>query len=172
MADVLGTQEVTIWDKEEARAVTVTTDGSKEMLDVNVAGSVSIDYDESPTKYQLKTNYDVSGTSVGTSPDTQLYTFSGAGVIDLVAINSLTSSSWGVVIKIDGVERLRITMINLGSNLGLTNSDFVIVAETAHKQFRWRPEQIGFTTSFTILAYATTGTVTLNHLIMFRERVT
>lgn len=137
----------------------------------NVTGSVSIDYDESPTRYQLKTNYNATGTSV-TTTDTSLFTYSGAGVIDLVAVNSTTSSSWGIVINIDSTERLRITMGDLGSNLGLTNSDFVIVAETANKQFRWRPEQIGFTTSFTIEAYATTGTVTLNHMIMFRERVT
>jgi len=138
----------------------------------DVTGSVSIDYDESPTKYQLKTNYNTTGTSVASSPDTTLYTYTGAGVIDLVAVNSTTSSSWGVDIEIDGTSRFRITMADLGSNLGLTNSDFVVVAETANKQFRWRPEQIGFTTSFTIKAFATSTTVSLNHLIMYRERVT
>jgi len=153
------------------KQVTVTTDGSKERLDVDVTGSVSIDYDESPTKYQLKTNYNATGTSVASSPDTTLFTYSGAGVIDLVAVNCLTSSNWGVDILIDGTSRLRITMSDLGSNLGLTNSAFDVVAETANKQFRWKPAQIGFTTSFTVKAYATGATVTLNHLILFRERI-
>lgn len=157
---------------DRSKAVTSTTDGSKERLDVDVTGSVSIDYDESPTKYQLKSDYDASGTSVASSPDTTLYTFSGQGVIDLVAVNCLTSANWGVDIYIDGTSRLRISMPDLGSNLGLTNSDFDVVTETANKQFRWKPTQIGFTTSFTIKAYATGSTVTLNHLILFRERVT
>ena len=164
------TTNVNIANDANTKSVTITTDGAKERLDVNVAGTVAIDYDESPTKYKLKTNYNATGVSVASSPDTTLYTFSGAGVIDLVAINCTTSSAWGVVISMDAVERLRINMNDLGSNLGLTNSDFVIVAETANKQFRWRPEQIGFTTSFTVKAFATGATVSLNHLVMFRER--
>ena len=35
MGDVLGTQEVSIWNKEENKAITVTTDGAKERLDVS-----------------------------------------------------------------------------------------------------------------------------------------
>jgi len=165
------TQNVNIWNDAKTKSVTVTTDGAKERLDCDVTGAVSIDYDESPTKYQLKTDYDATGTSVTTS-DTLLYTFSGEGVIDLVSINSTTSSNWGIVINIDGTERLRITMSQLGSSLGLTDSNFDIVSQTANKQFRWHPSSIGFATSFTIEAFATTGTVTLNHMIMFRERVT
>jgi len=154
------------------KQITSTTDGAKERLDVNVDGSVAIDYDESPTKYQLKTNYNATGVSVASSPDTTLYTYTGDGVIDLVAVNCTTSSGWGVDIIIDGTSRLRVNMTDLGSNLGLTNSAFAVVAETANKQFRWRPAQIGFTTSFTVKAYATGSTVTLSHLVMFRERIT
>jgi len=165
------TTNVNIWNDAKTKSVTVTTDGAHERLDVNVDGAVSIDYDESPTKYQLKTHKDTAGTTVTTS-DTTLFTFSGQGVIDLVAVNSVTSSNWGIVINIDGVERLRLTMSELGSDLGLTDSNFDIVAQTANKQFRWKPTQIGFSTSFTIEAYATTGTQTLPHLILFRERTT
>jgi len=166
------TQNVNIWNDEKTKSVTVTTDGSKERLDVNVAGAVSIDYDESPTKYQLKTDFDADGTSVASSPDTTLFTYSGSGVMDLVSVNCLTSSNWGIDIEIDGTSRLRITMSELGSDLGLTDGNFDVVSQTANKQFRWHPSQIGFTTSFTIKAFATGSTVTLNHLIMFRERVT
>ena len=159
------TQNVSIYPEGSTSPITSTTDGAKERLDVSAA----IDYDESPTKYQLRTHKDTSGTVVTTS-DTELFTFSGQGVIDLVAANSATSSNWGVVIIIDTVERLRITMSELGSDLGLTDSNFDIVSQTANKQFRWKPTQIGFSTSFTIKAFATTGTVTLPHLILFRER--
>ena len=168
MADISDlTQNISIHDDASDVAVTTTTDGAKVLLDVNA----TVSNDESPTKYQLKTDYDATGTSVASSPDTTLYTFSGQGVIDLVAVNSTTSSSWGVDILVDGTSRLRITMSDLGSALGLTNAAFDVVAETANKQFRWHPSQIGFTTSFTIKAWATGSTVTLNHLIMYREKV-
>ena len=169
MADIDDfTQNISIHDDTSDAAVTTTTVGSKVYLDT----ASTIVNNESPTKYQLKTDYDATGDSVASSPDTTLYTYSGAGVIDLVAINCTTSSSWGVDIIIDGTSRLRITMTDLGGNLGLTNSDFAVAAETANKQFRWRPTQIGFTTSFTIKAFATGATVTLAHLIMYREKVT
>ena len=165
------TQNVSIHNDVTDADVTTTTDGAKERLDCDVTGAVTIDYDESPTRYQLKTDYDSTGTSVASSPDTTLYTYTGAGVIDLVSVNGLTSSNWGVDILIDGTSRLRITMAEVGSDLGLTDGNFDIVAQTANKQFRWHPSQIGFTTSFTIKAFATGTTVTLNHLVMFRERI-
>ena len=161
------TQNISIHDEVSEAAVTTTTVGSKVYLDT----ATTVVNNESPTKYQLKTDYDATGVSVASSPDTTLYTYSGSGVIDLVAVNCTTSSAWGVDIIIDGTSRLRIAMSDLGSNLGLTNSDFAVVAETANKQFRWRPTQIGFTTSFTIKAYATGSTVTLAYLIMYREKV-
>jgi hypothetical protein len=170
MADVWGTGDVTLYNEDGSKAVSIITDGAVERLAVEVSGAVSIDYDESPTKYQLYTDYDATGVSVAASPDTTLYTFTGSGVIDLVAITCATSSNWGVVIIIDGTERLRINMNDLGSNLGLTDSAFDVVAQTANKQFRWRPTQIGFTTSFTIKAFATGTAVTLAHLVMFRQR--
>jgi len=166
------TTDVNIWNDDKTKAVTVTTDGAKQRLDVEIQddATISITNDESLTKFQLKTNYNATGTSVASSPDTTLYTFSGAGVIDLVAINSSVSSAWGVDIFVDGTSRFRITMAALGSTLGLTSVGFDVVAETANKEFRWHPQQIGFTTSFTIKAFATNSTVTLNHLIMFREK--
>ena len=172
MADINDpTVNVNLWNDAKTKSVTVTTDGAKERLDCNMDGSeVIISDSEAATRYQLKSDYDVSGIALNTSTDTQLYTFSGEGVIDLVAVNSPTSSNWEITVKIDGTERLRITMANLGSALGLTNSDFDVVAETANKQFRYRPRSIGFTSSFTILAKATTGTPSVNYMILFRER--
>lgn len=165
------TDNVTLFKENTSTAIDVINDGTYERLACDVYGSVSIDYDESPTRYQLKSNYNASGTSVASSPDTTLYTYTGQGVIDLVAVNCLTSANWGVDIIIDGTSRLRISMPDLGSSLGLTSVGFDVVVETANKQFRWHPQQIGFTSSFAINAYATGTTVTLNHLVLFRERV-
>jgi len=163
------TLNVNIANDDNSKLVSVITDGAYERLAVDA--NATIVNNESPTRYQLKSDIDTTGTSVTTS-DTTLYTYSGSGVIDLVAINNATSSNWGIVINIDGTERLRISMTDLGSTLGLTNSAYDVVAETANKQFRWRPSEIGFTTSFTIEAYSTSGTQTLYHLILFRERTT
>jgi len=170
-ANPQGYPRITLASNDGNKKVTITTDDDKERLDVNakIDGGVAIVSDESPTKYQLKTNYNTSGTVV-TTDDTLLFQFTGQGVIDLVAVNCLTSSGWGVVLMVDYVERLRITMADLGNSLGLTNSDFDIVTETANKQFRWNPTQIGFKERFSIYAYATGANVNLNHLIMFREK--
>jgi len=167
------TQNVSIHNDVTNADVDTINDAGVERLQVHIQedATIAITSDESLTKFQLKTDYDATGTSVASSPDTLLYTYSGAGVIDLVAVNSTTSSSWGIDIRVDGTSRLRIKMADLGSALGLTNSDFTVVAETANKQFRWHPSQIGFTTSFSIYAYATGSTVTLNHLVMFREKL-
>jgi hypothetical protein len=163
--------DVSIHNEATDAAVTTTTDGAKERLDVDVTGSVTITDNESPTRYQLKSSYDTTGTALNTSTDTELFSFTGEGVIDLIAVNSLTSSSWAIVINVDGTERVRITMADLGSNLGLTNSDYDIVAETANKQFRYHPTSIGFTTSFSVEAKATTGTPSVNYLVLYRERI-
>lgn len=169
MADLTDlTQNVSLHDEVTDDAVTTTVDGSKVLLDVAAVVTDS----EAPTKFQLKTSYDTTGTSLNTSTDTQLFTFSGSGLIDLIAINSATSSAWEVIIKIDGTERIRITMTDLGTNLGLTNSDYEMVAETANKQFRYHPSAIGFTTSFTVLAKATTGTPSVNYMVLYREKTT
>ena len=168
------TQDVSIHDDTDDVAVTTTTDVSKRWLDVQIQDSIDVVVtdSESPTKYQLKTDYDATGVALNTSTDTTLYTFSGSGVIDLIAVNSLTSSNFEVSISIDGTERIRIAMSDLGSALGLTNSDYDIVAETANKQFRYHPIEVGFTTSFTVKAKATVATPNVKHLVLFRERTT
>ena len=166
------TQNVNIWNDEKSKSVTVSTDGAKERLDCNIDGSqVEITSDESLTKFTLRTDYDATGVALNTSTDTSLFSFVGAGVIDLMAVNSTTSSAWEITIKIDGTERLRISMSDLGTALGLTDSAFDLSALTANKQFRYHPAQIGFQTSFEILAKAVTATPTVRHLVMYREKV-
>jgi len=177
MADITNpTTNVSVYggdnESDLTKAVTVTTDGAKERLDCDITGTVNIDNNESPTKYQLKTAYDITGTALNTSTDTELFTYSGSGVIDLIAVNSLTSSNWEIVIDVDGTERLRITMSALGSSLGLTNSDYDVAVTTANKQFRYHPVAMGFATDFTIKAKATTGSPNVNYMVMYRERLT
>ena len=170
MADINDpTRNVTLWDNVKGKNVSVITDGSHERLAVDAKATITDN--ESPTRYQLKSDYDASGTALNTSTDTELFSFTGQGVIDLISVNSLTSSNWEVVINIDGTERIRISMGDLGSSLGLTNSDYDIVAETANKQFRYHPNSIGFTTSFSVEAKSTVGTPSVNYLVLYRERV-
>ena len=168
------TQNVSIHNDVTDVDVTTTTDASKERLDVQIQDSIGVivEDSESPTKYQLQSDYDATGVSLNTSTDTELFTFSGSGTIDLIAVNSLTSSNFEVAIYIDGTERIRITMADLGSNLGLTNSDYDLAVETANKQFRYHPASVGFTTSFTVDAKATVGTPNVKHLILYKERIT
>lgn len=163
MADVIGTQEVSIWNKDETKAVSVITDGSTERLAV-------VSKEEPVTNYQLKSSVGTSGTSVSTT-DVTLYSFSGAGVIDYIGISENVSSLYEVAIVIDGTERFRITMDNLGNVLGLTDGAAPLWASIANKHFNYRPAQIGFSSNFSVIARATSGTRTLYHIVLFREQV-
>ena len=161
------TDNVTIFGGDNsAKAVTSTTVGAKELLDVNASSD--------PTQYSPEFDYDITGDVVTSAADATLFTFSGAGVIDMIAVSSAVSSSWSIIVDIDGVEKFRISMTDLGSTLGLTGSaQDLIFAATANKQFRWLPKgAAGFTTSFSVKARATGADVTLYHLVNYRELVT
>lgn len=159
------TQNVSLHDEESDAPVTTTTIGDRTLLDVNAASD--------PTQYQLDTDIETTGTSVSTT-DTELYSFTGAGIIDFISVNDSTSSAFEVILNIDGSERFRVSMSDLGNELGLTGTAIEpIWTQTANKQFRWKPQNgMGFSTSFSVEGRATTGTRTLKHLIMFRELIT
>jgi len=68
MADINDrTQNVSLHDEVSDSAVTTTVDGSKLRLDVNA--SATITNNESPTKYQLKTDYDATGDTITSASD-------------------------------------------------------------------------------------------------------
>lgn len=168
MADINDrTTNVNIMNDAATKTVSLMTDGSLERLAVNAL----ISNNESPTKYQLRADYDATGDSVG-GTDVVLYTFTGAGVIDFIGVTNAVSSNYEVALFIDGTERFRISMSDLGTNLGLTAAGVPIWADTANKNFRYvPPTEIGFTTSFQVKARSTTGTQTLKHITMIREKV-
>lgn len=162
------TLDVNIWDDAKGKAVSIITDGSVERLAV----SANISNNESPTKYQLRTDYDATGDSVTTAADVTLYTFTGSGVIDFIGVYDSTSSNFEVAIFIDGTERIRIGMGALGTDLGMAAAGIPIYTETANKAFRYVPQEVGFTTSFEVKAKAlVSGTRTLKHIVLFREKV-
>ena len=153
----------------------VPYDGSLYRLACNMDGSeVIISDSESATKYQLQTDFDATGDVLNTSTDTVLFAETGSsGTLDFQAISG-SNSNFEAVIEIDGTERIRITMAEIGA-IGLSNATNVpLWAETALKNFRYSPNlPIGYTTGFRILAKATkTPLPTVTHLTMYRERVT
>ena len=136
-----------------------------------VTGNVSISGDESPTKYQLRWDIDPVGDTV-TSTDTLLFTFTGIGICDFVAI-AAGNSTYEAIVKVDGIEQFRASMSDLGS-VGLTNAVNVPVwAENANKLFRLRPlNGFGFSNSFSVWARATgTSLSNVTHAVMYREKI-
>lgn len=168
------TQNVAIWDNAKSKAVTVTTDGAKERLDCNIDGStVTVSDSESATKYQLQTEFDAVGDLLNQATDTVLYAVTGeTGTLDFVAITG-SNANFEVTIEIDGTERIRITMAEVGS-IGLSNATNVpLWSETALKNFRYSPNlPVGYTTGFRILAKSVSAqNPTVTHLTMYRQRV-
>lgn len=155
---------------DSTKKVTTTTDpidSSKERLDIDLGDTFSFQLQPFTPIF----DFDVSGISLNTSTDTSLKLITTTtGKIDFIAIAG-SNATFEVVLKIDGVEVLRIKMSELGSDIGLANATNVILwVETANKNFRYSPKQgVDFTTGFEVLAKAVTGTPTVNWLVNHRE---
>jgi hypothetical protein len=163
------TQNVTIWNNAKGKNVDVITDGAIERLAVDATATIV--NDESPTRYQLKTEFDATGVTVTSAADVVLDSYTGDGVYAFFAC-SAGSSGYEITIEIDGTERIRITMQEL-NDIGLANATNVpLWAETANKNFRYHPSpEIGFTTGFRILAKATSANVLIKYLSMYKEKI-
>jgi hypothetical protein len=135
-----------------------------------LAVDATISGDESPTKYQARFAFDEIGDVLNTATDVSLFLFTGVGILDFIGIGG-SNSNFIVVIKIDGVERLRVSTAQLNA-IGLVNTTTSpIWVETADKNFRYNPaEGAGFSVSFEVLARATVGTPTTTHFITYREK--
>ena len=165
------TQNVNIWNDDKSKAVTVTTDGAKERLDVdaNVTGGVTIQ------AFTPLVDFSVANTALNTSTDTSLFSDAGpnAGKIDFINIDG-SNSNYEVVLKVDGVEIFRLSPTTVGTTLGMTGNTGLQTpfwTETANKNFRYHPNQpADFTDSWEILAKATTTpTPTVNWLTTHRD---
>jgi hypothetical protein len=162
------TSNFTIWNEDGTKAVTTTTDGSDERLDVDstiVGGTFQLQ------AYTPVFTFDgTTGEALTTSWTTLLDVTSTSGKMDFIA-SSLGSSNYKVRLTVDGVETFDIAMATLNT-IGLANATNVeIWAETANKNFRYHPNQpIDFTTSLKVEAAMTTGTGTLYYMIIHREQ--
>ena len=155
---------------EKVSVITDLSDSDIKRLAVDLGQEFSFQLQAFPPKF----DFDIAGVTLNTSTDTSLKLVSSTtGKIDFVAIASGTSN-YEVVIKIDGVEVLRIKMSELGSDIGLANATNVpLWVETANKNFRFSPKQgVDFTDSFEILAKALTGTPSVTWLVNYREAAT
>lgn len=112
--------------------------------------------------------YDSTGTALTTSWTT-IVNYSGtSGSLDFIAV-SLGTSNYKVRLTVDGSEVYDIAMSDLNT-IGLVNAVNVnIWAETALKNFRYRPlTPVDFTTSLKIEIAMTTGTGTAYWLVNYR----
>lgn len=163
------TLNTTLYD-ELGNAVSVVQDGTLYRLAID--GDVTISGDESPTLYQDRLHIDTPGQTITSTADTVLYTFSGSpGLLEFIA-TACGNSNYEVALIIDSSEVWRIQMAQL-SDVGLSNATNVPMwAENADKNFRYRPfSGSGFSTNFSIVARSTGPTLTLAHLVLFREKV-
>lgn len=176
------------------KPATITTDGLKNRLDavnkiegddglgtirhayVNdehrlLVQSVGDTY-EAPDRFQLRSSYSATPFQTIYLTDSTLVTFTGKGLLDFVAITA-SNSNFLVDIFIDGTSRLRISMADLGTAIGLVGAGIDIWVEVAGKNFRYRPTEVGFGTSFQIKVAATQNTQrpTLTFLALWREVV-
>ena len=161
------TLDVSIHDDTSEDAVeTVYTSGKRRLC---VDSVTTISGDESPTKYQLRSHKD--SQSITTGAFQEIFSATTIGLLDFVA-TSTNSANYEIAIEIDGTIQLQTTMGELGV-IGLSNAVNVnIWAENANKNYRYRPlEGSGFSISCRVLARATVSTQTIDHIVLWREKV-
>ena len=162
------TGNVSLHNETTDAAVTTTTDGAKERLDVTLGDEQSFQLQA----FTPKSDFSVASTLLNTSTDTTLKLVTGTvGKVMFIAIAG-SNSNYQVSLAIDGVVPGTITMTELGSDLGLSNATNVpLWVETANKNFRFHPTQaVDFTDSFEIIVKASgTPAPTVNWIVMWRE---
>ena len=161
------TENVTLYDENGNAVELILTGGIYRLaVDADITGG-----NFQLTPFTPVFDFSVADTALNTSTDTSLLLVTDVGKIDFIEIAG-NSSNYEFILKIDGNEKIRITMGQLGSDLGLSNATNVpIWVETANKNFRYSPKQgVDFTTSFEVLAKATTGTPTVNWLVNHRTQ--
>ena len=163
------TDNVTIFGGDNpalAKAITSETDGLKERLHVQAlidGGTFSL------LPFVPVVKFDSTGVALTTAWTTLEEVTTTLGKLDFIACSTITSN-YKVRLTVDGVEIFDIAMADLNS-IGLSNAVNVdIWAETALKNFRYRPQApVDFTTGFKVEAAMTTGTGTLKYMINHRE---
>lgn len=161
------TIDVNIWNDARTKAVTVTTDGSKERLDVSTkieGGSFQVQ------EFNPVVDVNVAGISLSTgSWSTILSIPSAQGKLDFIGVSG-SSSNYRVRLTMDSIQIFDLSMSDINT-LGLSNDVGVpIRAEIALKNFRYRPyEGVDFSSSVLIEAQATSGSVTIYTIVTHRE---
>jgi len=164
MGDLTNRQNEVILYGPGNKVITSTTDASKERLDVTLGDSLSFQLQA----FTPVVVFDSVGVALTTAWSTLVNYSTTGGKLDFIAMSTGTSN-YKVRLTIDGVEIFDIAMADLNA-IGLTNAVNVnIWAETALKNFRYRPLiSVDFNTSLKIEAAMTSGTGTLFYLINYR----
>lgn len=160
------THDITLYDEDGNPVKIVLVDGVYRLATTGIITGTVV-----AALFQPKVETNVAGVLLNTSTDTLLKSFTGRGKLVFIAVAG-SNSNYEIAIEIDGVEEVRVTMANIGTDLGLSNATNVpIWVETANKNFRFHPnEAVGFTTSFKVSAKATTTPVpTIKSVISYAE---
>lgn len=161
------TNNNTIYSEDGSKAVTVTTDGIRERLDVSLGSALSFQLQA----FTPLTAVDSTGVSLSTGAWTTLLNVTATkGKLNFIACSGSTSS-YRVRVTVDGVESYNVSMDDLNS-IGLANATNVeIWAETANKNFRYHPKTpVDFTSSILIELQATSATPTVTSYVSYREQ--
>jgi hypothetical protein len=164
------TQNVTLFGGDNpatTEAITATTDGAKKRLDVNAK------LEDSDLTFQLQAftpviNFNSGATALAASPTwTTLLSITDAGKLDFVAIAG-SLSTYRVRLTVDSVVIFNMAMSDLTA-IGLDSSNAILWAETAAKNFRYRPnEAVDFQTNFLVEAQLTAGSPNVAWLVQHR----
>jgi hypothetical protein len=167
------TTNVNIWDDAKSKSVTVTTDGSKERLDVDarMSGGGS-DMNNAKPKF----THSKTPISLTAGVDTSLVTITDEGYIDFISV-LFSSNATEIILKVDGTEILRVDVSDIddtgiydlrasASNL----SPAIYTRGGSHIIIDWNSMPSYFATSVQLLAkHADSGKEMTSYFIRWRE---
>ena len=169
MADLTDrNNDVSIHDAEDnAKHITLIADGAIWRLPVQAlidGGTFSLQ------PFVPVVDFDSTGVALTTAWTTILNFTGSAGKLDFIA-TSLITSNYKIRLTVDGSEIFDISMADLNA-IGLSNATNVSMwAETALKNFRYRPiAPVDFTASVKIEMAMTTGSGTAYYLVNYRTQ--
>ena len=153
------------------KVVDVVTDGAIERLAVDVNGENGVVLEKffPHIEYEADTPVVLSDITEST-----LFSVSDVGKLDFIAISG-SRSDYVVILEVDAIEVMRISMSQLGSDLGLSaqaGAVLPIYTTTANKNFRMLfAEGADFSTSFAIKVIKTSvQAVEVTWLIKWRDQ--
>lgn len=123
----------------DGKIITVTTDGSKERLDV----------DAKISRYRPRVYQSITADAYDPNEEKTVFSFDGDGQLDFIAINT-ESLNMEIILEIDSVEVYRLNLDDLKNINQLIHDEFFVYVDVNPEFIDAYPSPVDFTSNIKI----------------------